>query len=269
LRRLALLPLTFVVLTSGGCTYCLEWWQNYRIEKAIEHHDYTWALGQLQNTLESDPDSPRALAAARLGARVAQLEAKDYALAVEFYKGIVIRSPEVDERRVAQKSVAQIYFENLQDYDQAVIEYEKLLKLEQRPAEAFHFRLNLAKSHFQLNNIDQALNEIDVLLAHSKFPAEVFEAKVLKATTLIAAKRQSEAAQLWEELLKEFPEKSQKENVALNLVVCYEDMNEFGKAIEVLERMSATDAHPEYLKLRIQRLKERKANQPGAQGLRK
>ena len=92
---------------------------------------------------------------------------------------------------------------------------------------------------------------------------------MLKAQTLVAAKKIPEAAALWELIMTTFPEKSKKENVALNLVVCYEDMKEFGKAIDVLERMREGYPHPEFLNLRIQRLKERKENMPGAKGLKK
>lgn len=262
-------PFLILALALSGCTFSMNWFRQYRAERAIERQDFATALSIFKRTVDNDPDSAQALKASRQGARVAHLDAKNYALAVEFYKHVVLRSPDSTERKAAQRFIAQIYFENLQDYDQAVVEYEKLLKNGGRPDETFGYRLNLAKSHFHLNNLDQALNEIEVLLAQPNVPEQVFETKILKANIMIAAKRQSEAATLWESILRDFPEKSQKENVALNLVVCYEEMKEFGKAIEVLESMRETDAHPEFLNMRIQRLKERKENQPGAQGLRK
>ena len=86
---------------------------------------------------------------------------------------------------------------------------------------------------------------------------------------MLAAKRLPESADLWESIIKEFPEKSHKENVALNLVTCYEEMKDFGRAIEVLESMRKGYAHVDFLDLRIQRLKERKQNLPGAHGLRR
>jgi hypothetical protein len=51
--------------------------------------------------------------------------------------------------------------------------------------------------------------------------------------------------------------------------VIYEELKEFSKAIDVLEGMREGYAHPDFLDLRIRRLRERMGNQPGAQGLKR
>ena len=45
-----------------------------------------------------------------------------------------------------------------------------------------------------------------------------------------------------------------------------EELKQFDKAIEVLENMRPQYPNPDFLDLRISRLKERQYNQPGAQG---
>lgn len=250
----------------SGCTLSLDWLHHIRAERAVNSGQFETAVNILKKIRERDPDGPRALRAARLGARVAQVEAKDYLSAVEFYRHLVFKSDNALERKEAQKNVAQIYFENIQDHSQAVLEFEKLLKLELPREEAFRYRLNLAKSHFQLNSLEQAYHEIDVLLAGKLEPDEAFDAKLLKANVEMASKNLAGAARSWEEILKDFPERSKREKVALNLVVCYEELKDFGKAIETLENMKADYPNPEFLDIRIERLKERKINQPGAQG---
>ena len=255
--------------TVCGCTLSLDWFHQLRAKKAVAKGDFHSALKILQGIREHDPDGPRAVIAARLGARVAQVDVKDYGAAVDFYKHLVLRSDDPKERKAAQKNVAQIYFENLQDYNQAVFEYERLVKLELSPDEAFRYRLNLAKSHFHLNNLTQADHELDTLLSRKLQPDEIFDAKLLKANVEVANKNLAGAAKSWEEILKEFPERSQREKVALNLVVVYEEMKDFGKAIETLENMRGQDPNPEFLNIRIERLKERRINQPGAQGLKR
>lgn len=257
------------LLNLVGCTVTLDWVQSFRAQRAMARHDYRSGFALLEDIIDRQPDGAHALAAARLGARVAHLEAKNYPLAIAFYRIVILRSPDSVERQKAQMQIAQIDFENLLDYDQAVQEYERLLHLNLAPEESFHLRLNLAKSQFQLNNLDQASNELDVLLSQKRSPDEAFEAKVLKANIMVAHHRQSEAASLWEEIIKDFPERSKKGNVALNLVVCYEELKEFGKAIEVLERMKSGYPNPEFLELRIERLRQRQFNQPGAQGLKR
>jgi tetratricopeptide (TPR) repeat protein len=263
------LALAAVLVVNTGCTLSFDWINTIRVQRAISRQDFAAAIALLQKQIDENPSSSKALVAARTGARLAHLEAKDYRSAVGFYRDIIMRSDDDQERKSSQKFIAQIYFENLQDYDQSVLEYERLLKLEHVPEEEFRYRLNLAKSQLQLNNLDQATDELDVLLSKSKTPDEIFEAKLLKANILVTAKRLQEAASLWQAILQEFPDRSKKENVALNLVVCYEELKDFARAIQVLEKMRADYPNPDFLNLRIGRLRQRLSNQPGAQGLKR
>lgn len=267
IRWLIGVPLIFVI---SGCTLSFDWFHRIRARELIRAGEYPKALKILRDVRDNNLDNQRSVEVSRLGARVAQIDAKDYALAIEFYRHLVLRSESAAERKNAQRLIAQLYFENLQDYSQAVIEYEKLLKISLPPEEAFRYRLNLAKAHFQLNNLDQATNEIDTLLAMKNLEADqIFDAKMLKANVLVANKNLNAAAESWSQVLTEFPERSKREKVALNLVVCYEEQKEFGKAIEVLEKMKADYPNPDFLDVRIARLKERKTNMPGANGLRR
>lgn len=256
-------------LVVSGCTFHFEWIHKMRAQRAVANQDYRSAVHILYKMMQADPDAESALFASRLGATVAHINAKDYVKAVEFFKHIVLKSPDPEERKSAQRFIAQIEFENLHEYDKAVVDYEKLLQLDLTPAEAFRYRMNLGKSHFYLNNIDQAIEEINTILKKSKSPDELFEARVLKANTEVAAKRLKEAVEQWKAIIKDFPERAKKENIPLNLAVVQEDMGEFDDAIEVLEGMRPGYAQPDYLNLRIQRLKDRRENQPGAHGFKK
>ncbi len=268
--RLKLVSFVFATpLFCGGCTFNMDWLRQYRAQRAIDQRNYATALPLLQMLVDHHPEGGRGVEAARTGARAAHLDTKNYPLAVKFYRYLVMKSDSPEERKGAQRAIAHIYYENLQDLDQSVIEFEKLLKLENTPDEAFRYRLYLAKSQLGLNNVEQALTELNVLL-ENKPPADgVFEIKMLKANVLVANKQLNEATGLWESVLKDFPERSTKDNVAMNLVVVYEELKEFGKAITVLESMRETYPNPKFLDQRIERLKERQYNLPGAQGLKR
>ena len=145
--RLSLRLAILGILTPGvsGCTYTVEWVRQFRVERALQHQDFETALRLLQRVLQSDPDSLAALKASRQGAKIAQVEAASYPVAVEFLKTIVLRSPDDGERKAAQKSIAQIYFDNLQDYDQAVLAFERLLKLNLDSSDAFRLPSEFGK----------------------------------------------------------------------------------------------------------------------------
>ena len=261
-RRACLLLLG---LNLGGCTLSLDWMRQYRAQRAITKQDYIGAVTILEQIVDQDPGSERGLNAARTG----HLDAKNYRQAIEFYRLIVLRSPDARERKSAQQYIAQIHFENLQEFDAAVIEFERLLKLADNKEEAFRYRMNLAKCHFQMNNLEQSVAELNQLLETKPEGDNLYEIRMLKANVMVANKQPGEAAALWDAILKEFPARAVKENVGLNLVVVYEELQDFEKAIGVLERMRPEYPNPDFLNLRIERLKERQANLPGARGWRK
>lgn len=214
-------------------------------------------------------DSALALEGARRAARLAHFELKKYQKAIDLYRMIIVNSDNEEERKLAQKHIAQIYFENLLYYDKAIIEYEKLLRLDFTPAEKYQFRMNVAKSNHQLGNLDQALAELDTLSKEKPNENDYYDLEVFKSNVLMSQKKQKEAAGVLEGLIAKYPEKSQKESLAITLAVAYEEVDDFKKAIETLETMKNGYSHPEFLDARIARLKARMSNMPGAQGLKK
>jgi TolA-binding protein len=165
----------------------------------------------------------------------------------------------------AQKYVAQIYYENLLDYNQAILEYEKLLRLPGKPQEKASYQMTVAKAQYQLGNLGQALAELDAILKKSPEPDMAYSAQVLKSEILISQKKYDDAATVLEATVKQFPKRSKQQNLAFSLVVCYEDLKNFAKAIEILEKMKQDYTHPKFIENRINRLKERIANLPAGE----
>lgn len=218
------------------------------------------------NVLERDPNTQLSLQAAQKGAPVAHLDLKDYNAAVRFYRHIIYKSSDEEERKSAQRYIAQIYFENLLDYDQAIVEYESLLRLKLSEEEIFRYRFNVAKCHYNLANMGQAMSEAEALISQFPEREDLYDAKVLKANILLQNKKHQEAAEVLENVVKQYPDRAKKENLALSLVSTYEDLKEYDKAMTVLEEMRPWYSHPDFLNERIKRMKQVRSNLPGAQG---
>jgi tetratricopeptide (TPR) repeat protein len=258
----------FLILALTGCTFSSQKRQIQKAEKEYSEHHLNEALSSFEEASRGS-DANLAVEAALRGARLAQVEMKAYQRAIDLYKVVIIKSDDNDQRKSAEKNIAQIYFENLLYYDKAVVEYEKLLRLDFSAAEKYQFRMNVAKSHLQLGNLEQALAELDALSKEKKSEAEEYNLDNFKANVLISQKKQDQAATILEGLIKKFPERAEKESLALTLTVCYEELEEFSKAIAVLEGMKKGYSHPEFLESRIARLKSRENNKPLANGFRK
>ncbi len=215
------------------------------------------------------PESSWALRAAREGARISYFELKEYKRAAEFYQHLVMYSDDTKDRFEAQRKLGDIYLENLQDYPKAIMEYSRLAEQELSDQEVGKNRLGLARAYYFQNNLFQSESEInEALRLKIEIPLR-FSLLMLKANIFIGRKDFSKAATLLKDLIKNNTEQAQQENVPMTLAVCYEEAGQFQDALNVLEGLRGKYNPPEYIELRIKRLKERQRNQPGAKGFRK
>lgn len=257
-----------LVLALSACSSQEE--ADYKLaQKAMGQEHYRIALTHLDRVIKRNSSSKLPLEAARDAARISYFEIKDFKKTVDYYHFIVLHSKDEKERLESQRQIAAIYFNNLQDYPRAIIEYSKLQQMPHTDLEEAQYKMNVARAQYYQNNFFQAESEIDSLLKLKGDEATRFSALMLKGNILVARKDFTRAADIFKELIRDFPEKSIQENVALILAVCYEENFDFKSALGVLEAHRGKYNPPEYIELRIKRLQERMKNAPGAKGFRK
>lgn len=238
-------------------------------QKSIAQGHFRIALSYLDRVVKRTPPSKYSMEAAREAARISFFELKDYNKAVHYYHFIVLNSQNEGERLEAQKQIASIYFNNLQNHQQSILEYSKLQQLPHTDLEATQYKINIARSYYYLNSFFQSESEIDALLKLKADDNVRFSALMLKGNILVARKDFVGAVDIFKSLIEKYPKKANQENVALTLAVCYEESFDFKSAIAVLEQLRASYKPEEYIELRIKRLQERMKNAPGAKGFRK
>lgn len=206
------------------------------------------------------------LKSAREGSKISFYEIKDFNKAVKFYRIIILSSQDPDERILAQKQIVSIYFDHLSDYQNAVLELNKLIPMLSNLSEQTDYKIKLARAYYYQNNFIQAENEVDEFLSKNIAADLKFDMYLLKGNINMAQKNLLKAIDIFKKMLSEFPEKSLKENIGLTLSVCYEELKDFKDAIDTLEQIKPHHPTPEYIDIRINRLRDRMKNQPGARG---
>lgn len=227
------------------------------------------ALQELKDILDKDTNQVVTVEAARIGAPLAHFQLKNYDAAIEFYLYLANYSPALEEKVSSLKYLTQIYMDHSRDYERAVEVIEKLLSMDLDKQEKYFYRLQLAKSNYQLAHIDQAQAELDVLKEAKLSEDLKYEVSVFESNVLVSQKKHLEAAQLLRDLIRSNPTRAKVDGLQLNLISCYEDMNDLDAAIEAMEQMKSDYSDPQFIEFRIARLKERKKNMPGAKGLKK
>ncbi len=224
------------------------------------------ALSHLEKIIIRSPQSELGIEAAREAARISFFDLKDFPKAAIHYQQIVLSSKNSEERLGAQKQIVAVYFDQLQDYPKAVVELNKLVVMLRNPQDQMDYRIKLARAYYYQNNFAQAENEVDEFIRSSPPKEQKFEMLFLKGNIRLAQKDLPGAIAVFKTLLFDFPERAAKDNVAMILSVCYEELRDFKSAIEVLEKLKSTHPIPEYIDLRVKRLRERLKNLPASSG---
>jgi tetratricopeptide (TPR) repeat protein len=253
------------LLMMGGCT-STEQKEMSDAKIEINRGHFRIALSHLEKIIIRNPQSEIGIEAAREAARICFFELKDFQKAALHYQQIVLSSKNSEERLAAQKQIVSVYFDQLSDYPKAVIEINKLVVMLTEPQDKMEYKMKLARAYYYQNNFTQAENETDEFIRTNPPREQKFDMIFLKGNISLAQKNLPTAVEVFKRLLTEFPERSAKDNVALTLSVCYEELRDFKSAIEVLEKLKGNHPVPEYIDIRINRLRERLKNLPASNG---
>lgn len=235
----------------------------------FKNNNFKEAIISFKQSILLNPNGKYALLSAKEGSKIAYYELKDFESAIYFLKNIVVISNSHEERIAAQRQIVSIYFTNLNDYKNSIIEINRLLSMTEDQDEKEKLKQNLARSYFYINNFIQAESEAEEVIRTGKDQENIFQMLALKGNIYLAKKDIQQASEVFHDILKKYPDKAVKENIASTLAVAYEEMKDYKKAVEVLESMKKYHETPEYIDLRIKRLKQSEKNQPGARGLRR
>lgn len=240
-----------------------------RAQGEVESQNYRTALSQFEKLIKRYGRDEFGIRAAREAARISYYEIKDYKRSIEFYRHLVMYSSDASERRQSQMAIADIYFDHLNDYSKSITEYNRILEMPHTHKEQVEIRMKVARAYYHMNNFFQAESEVDEMLRSALEDDQKFDCLMLKANIHLGMKDLPKAAVIFKTVLTGFPKRAAQENVALTLAVAYEEQGDFNSAIGILESIRSNFNPPEYIDLRIKRLKDRQKNAPGARGLRK
>lgn len=263
---LLLSALALFGLSIGGCTPAAD--RIYTEARAeIEKGHFRLALDLLSRAAEAERRPDRKFRYYLEAARIARFEVQDYVRAIRLNKEIILKSADEKQRINAQESVAEIYFENLQDYSQALKELQILEPLVKEAGQKERIQLRICQALYLTGDSTRALDEIN--LAMKSATTEVLSFLKVKAQALVALKKYEEALLVYEQMLQSNPEYFEKENLFVAVSVVYEENEDFASALKYLTKHSEKIKDKAYLELRYRRLKERMVNKPLFQGKRK
>ncbi|MCC6277297.1 MAG: tetratricopeptide repeat protein [Oligoflexia bacterium] len=209
------------------------------------------------------PGVPPAIEAARLGGTIAIYEVRNFEKAAFFFRHIVRYSRKPADARWAQERLAEIYYEKLNNYPQAILEFQRLLQSGESNEEADEYRLKLARSYYFMGNFEQAILEVNEFTRLHSNSSKLFEMLMVKADSMLALKNYDGALTLYAEIERTYPENLELYRVKLSKSLVYEEKEDWNNAVRELEDIRGQYPYPDVLELKIKsilRRKEKKRN---------
>ena len=241
------------------------------LEKAKESPNPTQAIVHINKTIELNKDPQLLLKASQLGLHIINNDSQNNIqsafkinLRLRYLRLVLLYSQDREERLASQKKIANIYFNDIRNYNGAIDELSQLLDFKLSRSAKLDIQLKIARSYYHIGKLEQAQIELQKIQQ-----SDQFEVLVLQGDILLGQRNFQQASSVYESLIEKFPQKSITNKVFLSLSTCYEEQKEFQKAITFLSKFledykSSLDASErDFISMKIQRLERIYKMQPG------
>lgn len=230
-------------------------------ERLFSDHKYSAAVEEFKQIIEADPKSSLAQQALfRIGV-IQYLYLDRHREAVRSFKQFVAVSENQELVFQAEKSLAEIYLNRMEDYRQAVEQYRKILEKYPKSEERDFFLLRLAKAYYGALDFDNAIVTYRQLVKEYPKSQHVPEALYQIGNTLYtkgAPADIDQATAAFKDVINRYPDSQQAVFAQFGIGNCLEEKDQIDEALAIYTKL--LDKHPArgVVEAKIFRLKERK-----------
>lgn len=219
-----------------------------------EKGDFSRAIVYYLRVSEIYPESKFAPESLLRAARINRLYMGKTKEALKYLNEIILNYPNSEYKLQAQKEIADILMEDLKSYDRAINEYYKFIQMNPPREEILDARLRIARCFENQGNYDQALIEYQSLLDVAQNSVTPMREEVdFKISVIYYLKKETKRAiSGFEEFLKKYPASEFKDDAKFYLASAYADLNEYEKALNLLQDIKGTYRNPDAVKAKIE-----------------
>lgn len=236
-------------------------------QEKIEQRQFLDAVDLLENSAELEKNNRLWSKTNFEIARILRFEIQDYNKALQTYKELILKSEDASIRLASQEAIAEIYFENIQDYTTAVKEFLLLESLVKDSVKLEKIRLKIAQCYRYTGSFKTALEYIDVFINQIKEEKNAF--LKLKAQIFSSLGLYDDAIKIYNQILNRDPEYFINENLYVAIAMAYEEKQDYKAAQTYLNQNRSKIKDQSYVDLRLKRLNEKIFNKPLTRGIRK
>lgn len=238
-------------------------------EKLWTDGRYAASVAEFDKVTARDPRGKLGLQALYRSATTQAYFLSQYSEAIRKFRSFVEASSDPELNWEAQKQIGEIYYTKLEQYDQTILHYRKLLQLKPTAAEAPEFLFRIGKSHFHLWQFDEAVQVLEDLA--QKTPSSLWAERALyevgnsylaeggmqASSRPLDGEALHKAIRAYERFLKLFPKSEWVPHAKFGIASCFEEMDQLDSAYQAYEVLKTTYPSPRVIQIKLNRIRER------------
>jgi tetratricopeptide (TPR) repeat protein len=226
-------------------------------EKLLEDKKFEAAVSEFQAIVDKSPNSGIGLEAQLKVAEINHFYLGRSQEAVSAYQEFLKRNKDENRRRDVEKTMADLQFQNFEDYDQAIATYSKLLKGKGSDTEKEEMIFRLGRAFFLKAKFEDSMKMLEYQKA--QFPqGRLFWKAQLEIAHALSAKGDCKEAIKQYSLVAANAPKDLKTLSIFGKAACLEEQDELDDAYELFSSIKSEYPAPTVVELKMQKIKRRK-----------
>lgn len=228
-------------------------------ENLLFNNRYHGAVRLFLQIVDRYPSSPQAEAALLLTGETFFLNLSEPERAIEYFAKLTSEFPEGEKAKIADEYIASIYENTLRDYDQAVIQYQRIIEsggLKQPDT----YQFAIARCFYKKGDYKQAIIEYYAL--KERYPeSELIADTDYQIGNCYFVMNDCEKANKWySKVLKTYPETEWRYDILLSIGVCMEEKEDYGQALHIFRELMDSSPNKKLMQKKIDAVLERMKN---------
>ena len=250
----SLVAMTLCALLAGsGCDKDEE--QSLkRGADAWDSGDYQTAAKEYEQYLQRNPTGQQSLEARFQLANVYYLNLQRYEQARSHYKEFLDQDPSNPKAYTVRERLAGVLADLGRSYE-AINEYEKLNP--QDKAERRRVRLLIADLYYDQKNYSQALTEYEKVIEEADFDDLSEQAYLREATIYNTRSQHKQALEVYQRLVSQAKDPESQRRATYGIADSYAGMDQFDEAIKALKQIK-DESEQSYITSRVAELEQKK-----------
>ncbi len=240
-------------------------------EKLWNDGKYEAAVSEFEKVVGKDPSGPLGKQALYRAAMTQAFFLSQYSDAIRKFKLFLQVEGDTDQAWEAQKQIGLLFFEKLEQYDQAILHYRNLIKLKPDSAENAEFLYRIGKSFFFRSQFLEAISTyLDLVKRYPKSELAELAAYEIGVTyytqgeqnpgdKVPGGKSYKDAIEAFQKFIKQYPNSNKIPEARFGIASCLEEMDQLEAAYHAFEALKKTYPSPNVIEIKLARIRDRKS----------